>query len=337
MRDRLKSVPHSSSTRLSDTLRERFLHQAEQCEAAGSPLYSEVCRRLAAAPVVAEVAPDDRWDLPLRLLAGLHHIALSDGIDPWSNPGEAVAEHADRLARFVAEQGVQTNEVQRSWMLLPCFLEVAQRAGVDEIDLIELGSSAGLNLVWDRYRYRYAHGEWGQVGATLDLVGEERRPVPAELLRRSLAVGRRTGIDRNPIDVTTDEGARLLQCFVWADQTARLERLEHAIAELRRDPPVLLQGDLVELLPDQLARRRDDVLTLVLETAVLGYLPDARRAEVFAALDEAARQAPLALVRTSQPPDGAHTHYGLWIRLWPGEREAVALGGFHGAWLDWLA
>ena len=303
----------------------------------GSPLYAAVCRRLAHAPIVAEVVPDERWDLPLRLLAGLHHLALSDGIEPWDDPASGVAEHADRLARFVSEQGVQTNEVQRSWMLLPCFLEVARRARAKEIDLLELGSSAGLNLVWDRYRYRYTHGAWGPGTAVLELAGDERRPFPTDLLGRTLAVGRRTGIDRSPIDVTTEEGARLLKCFVWADQSARLERLDRAIAELRLDPPRLLRGDLVDLLPDLLARRKNDVLTVVFETAVLGYLSDERRAEVFAALDEAGRDGPLALVRASQPPDGAHTHWGLWIRLWPGEREAVALANFHGAWIDWLA
>ncbi|MEP6893173.1 MAG: DUF2332 family protein [Gaiellaceae bacterium] len=84
-------------------------------------------------------------------------------------------------------------------------------------------------------------------------------------------------------------------------------------------------------------RRRDDVLTIVFETAVLGYLSDERRAETFALLDEAGREGSLALVRTAQPPDGTHTHYGLWIRLWPSNRMVVALANFHGAWIDWLA
>jgi hypothetical protein len=147
----------------------------------------------------------------------------------------------------------------------------------------------------------------------------------------------RIGIDAEPVDVATEESARLLRCFVWADQHERLERLDRAIASLRLDPPELVQGDLVDLLPGVLGRRREGALTVVFETAVLGYVPEERRRLVFEALDDAAHDAPLALVRTSQPPDGTDTHYGMWIRVWPAAREAVALAGYHGAWLEWLA
>lgn len=202
---------------------------------------------------------------------------------------------------------------------------------------MELGPSAGLNLVWDRYRYRYAHGGWGRADAAIELSGEERRAVPEAIIRQSAHVRRRTGIDRRPIDVRSEEGARLLKCFVWADQMERLDRLDGAIMELRRDPPDLIQGDLVERLPDILADRDDGGLTVVFETAVLGYATPDERETVFATLDRAGRGAPLAFVRASQPPDGANTHYALSLRLWPDEAEVVALASFHGAWLDWIA
>jgi len=67
----------------------------------------------------------------------------------WDDPVDA---HAEFLREFVRTQSVQTNEVQRSWVLLPCFLRAAELLGVDELDVVELGPSAGLNLVWDRYR-----------------------------------------------------------------------------------------------------------------------------------------------------------------------------------------
>jgi hypothetical protein len=96
---------------------------------------------------------------------------------------------------------------------------------VEELDVIELGPSAGLNLVWDRYRYSYAAGEWGPEDAPLRLEGEERSRVPFALLEVSPRVARRVGVDLAPIDVTTDEGARLLQCFVWAGQEERFDQL----------------------------------------------------------------------------------------------------------------
>lgn len=301
----------------------------------GSPLYAAVCRRLADEPVVAEVAPDDRWDFPLRLLAALHYLALSEGIDPWDDPVRVISERADWVARFTVEQGVQTNEVQRSWMLLPCFLELARRAAADQLDLVELGPSAGLNLVWDRYRYRYANGTWGSEDASLELTAEERSTVPGELLQVRPRVRGRVGIDRSPIDVTTGDGALLLKCFVWADQAARLERLDRAIEALRQDSPQLVHGDLVTLLPEVLERRVDGALTVVFETAVLGYVSEEGRQEVFATLDRAGAEGPLALVRTAHPPEGSE-RYGISIRLWPQQTETVLFAGFHGQWLEWL-
>jgi hypothetical protein len=148
------------------------------------------------------------------LLAGLHYLALSEGLDPWSDPVPVLEQRREWLSRFVTTQAVQTNEVQRSWVLLPCFLEIARRTGVETFDLIELGPSAWLNLVWDRYRYRYEHGDWGDEAATLELAGEERRPVPAELLRLAPRVRQRRGIDLSPLDLTNPADTVLLKSLV---------------------------------------------------------------------------------------------------------------------------
>ena len=282
-----------------------------------------------------DIVAEYDWRTPLKVAAGLHYLVL-DGRATWHDVPVALAEQRDFLRRFVAEQAVQTNEVQRSWMLLPCLLESVRRAGLDEVDLIELGSSAGLNLVWDRYRYRYAAGSWGAETARLELSGEERRAVPGHLLRIVPRVRSRVGIDVSPVDVTSDDGARLLKSFVWPDQTWRLELLDRAIEALRADPPELVRGDVVEELPRLLAHRRDDALTLVYQTAVLGYVPAERAKQVYAALDQAASDGPLAYVGTHQPAPDVHTHYGLRLRVWPAERELIAEADFHGAWLDWL-
>ena len=238
----------------------------------------------------------------------------------------------------LARRSIQTNEVRRSWLLLPCFLELARRVGAETLDLIELGSSAGFNLLWDRYRYRYEAGTWGPTEALLELDGEERAPVPAPLLELTPRVGRRIGIDLAPVDVTGAEGALRLRSFVWPGQEGRLERLDAAIAAVRAEPPELRRGDLVELLPRLLGERRPDVLTIVFQTAVLGYLSDDGWEVARAALEESGRSGGLAAVWTARPADGVHSYWGLWAQMWPGgEPELLAHADFHGAWLEWLA
>jgi hypothetical protein len=296
-------------------------------------LYARLWRDLADEPRVAPLVEKWHWDVPLRLLAALHDLVLR-GDASWDDLPGALERHADFLRWAISERPVQTNEVQRCWMLLPCFLEIARRTGARTFDVLDLGTAAGLNLLWDRYRYRYGAGEWGPADALLALSGEERRSVPRELLDFHPQVRRRIGVDLAPIDVTTEEGARLLRSFVWADQTWRLDQLDRAIGAVGDDPPELLEGDVVEVVPEVLARRDAGALMVVVNTAALGYVPAERRTRV---LDAIADAGDLAYVASAQPPDGSHLYWGFTITIWPdGEREFVANGDFHGAWLEWL-
>jgi hypothetical protein len=309
-----------------------FLDQAAQCEGR-SPLYAELLRAWADDPVAADlVGPDPAWDAPLRLIGGLHYLVLG-GEAAWDDPLE---EHGEFLREFVATQGVQTNEVQRSWVLLPLLLRVAQRTGSETFDLVELGPSAGLNLVWDRYRYRYEAGEWGPEDAVLRFDGKERRLVPAELLELEPKVRGRIGIDRSPIDVTSEDGARLLRAFVWAGQEERLRRLDQAVEAVRADPPELVRGDFVEELPQVLAAQPPDRLTVVFQTASFGYIGDEGRARVRAVLEEAGQDRALAFISTGKPRAPQQDCWGLRLAYWPiAEREFAGHADFHGSWLRW--
>ncbi len=205
-------------------------------------------------------------------------------------------------------------------------------------DLVELGTSAGLLLLWDRYRYQYAAGEWGPDGAALELTGDERTRVPGELLRVVPRVRRRVGIDRNPLDLRDPADLLLLKSFVWAGQDERLGRLDAAADALRDDPPELIRGDLIELLPNELARRDDGALTVVLNSAALGYVDEAGQQAVRDALEQAGTEGQLAYLTTTQPGTGSHVYWGLAVELWPGcRRRELAYADFHGAWLDWRA
>jgi hypothetical protein len=247
----------------------------------------------------------------------------------WDDLDGALDGQAAFLSRWAAEQDVQTNEVQRAWGLLPAFLFVADGR---PFDLLELGPSAGLNLLWDRYRFRYSSGTWGS--GPFELAGDDRTPPPADLLERDVSVVRRRGIDLNPVDVTTDEGSRLLQAFVWPDQPGRLDRLRRAIEVVRHDPPELQRGNYVELLPELLRDRRAGAQLVIFQSASTQYLDAAALERLHAAMQSAGRDEALVFISTGRGPDDRG--YGLELRRYPGGRPArLAVIDFHGEWLEW--
>jgi hypothetical protein len=327
-----------SATEL-EPLAEIFRRLAADFEKGGSPLYARLAREHADDPILEEICGDHRprWEVPLRLFGGVHYLVLSGRVpDAWSSFPATLRTHQAWLSRFVVEQPVQTNEVQRCWGLLPAFLAVSDGR---PIDLVELGPSGGLNLLWDRYAYLYDGLRWGPDDAQLELAGEVLGALPSEHLRRDAVVRSRVGIDRHPVDLTTEEGALLLQSFVWADQDERLARLRRAIDVLRRDPPRLVEGDYVEELPRILAHRDLSGLTLIYHSASLSYLRRDVRERVRAAIAAEGRRGSLAYVSYEFDEDARESYEGFTLdaRVYPGgeTRRLARLDG-HGNRLRWL-
>jgi hypothetical protein len=290
--------------------------------------------------VVAEICGDrrPRWELPLRLFGGVHYLALSGQVpDAWDSFGATLRTHREWLTSFVAEQPIQTNEVQRSWGLLPAFLSVADGRPVD---LIELGPSAGLNLLWDRYRYVYGDAAWGDPAAPLELTGDcDGCPRP-ELFDRTVNVRGRIGIDRTPVDLRSDESVLLLASFVWADQEHRLARLRAAIEVARKDPPHIVAGDYVRELPRLLAERDTEALTIVFHSVSLAYLARDERDRLLAAIAEDGVRGSLVHVsfEFDEEDRRAYEGFGLDVQVFPdGEPVRLARLDGHANRLRWSA
>jgi hypothetical protein len=332
-----------------DDQRNVFRRQAVHFTMLGSPVYGRLAGRLAEDPRPAGAILGDgaSWDLGLRLFGAVQYLVLT-GVAPsalsgdWDDFVAVLDAHEAELQRFVRGQGVQTNETQRCVALVPAFLTVAAATGLP-LDLIELGPSAGLNLVFDRYGYRYAEGTFGALGARLEFDASERGRVPAALLETPIEVHSRAGIDLSPIDVTNPGDVVLLKSFIWPGLDERVARLDAAIDTFVTTPnrPSLIRGDYVDLLPGVLADRAEDRLTVVYQTASTGYLSPERYAELGRSLERAAADGrPLALVssrRHDETETGIEDGYELAIRVWPEAERLAAFVDFHGNWIDWLA
>jgi hypothetical protein len=234
------------------------------------------------------------------------------------------------LAEVMLARRTQTNEPARCALLLPALAQLPQ-----PLALIEVGASAGLTLLVDRYSYDYA----GHQIAGLDPQAPTLRctpegPVP--LPERPPEIAWRAGLDLNPLSVASDDDVRWLTCLVWPGEGDRQQRLAEAIAAARRDPPALYRGDLIDDLPALAAQAPAGATLVVYHSAVLAYVAPERR-RVFAGLVR-------GLGATWLSNEGPKVLADVPVEAFTGDpfllvrdgRTPLAIADGHGAWLRWI-
>ncbi|MEN2748920.1 DUF2332 domain-containing protein [Sphingomonas sp. T9W2] len=336
------------------TNRLAFHQQAAFCAAMAAPITARVCTALADA-LSRDSATGRRtlgWPgepipdaLPLRLVGGLHALART-GVDPdltalFAGKGDpdtilrrVLIEHDAALLPWL-DGPPQTNEPMRSGVLMTGLLAVAARHG-PAVELLEIGSSAGLNLLIDRYRFDLGGVTTGPEDAPVTIRPDWRGPPPPAVPLRIVSV---RGVDIQPLDATIPAVATRLAGYIWADQPERQARLTAAIALQRAQPVDLVQGDAVDWLRDRLAEPQPaGVSRVLMHSVVWQYLGDTRRAAITAMMDAAAARAtadrPLAWVRME--PDRVLQRQELLVQSWPGHgtRRMLATAHAHGAWIE---
>ena len=219
--------------------------------------------------------------------------------------------------------------------IYPAFGVIARLAGGRPLGVIEVGASAGLNLLWDRYGYRYDGGPvHGDPVSPVQLACEVRG-APPPLPERAPAVGMRVGVDLHAIDAADPAEAGWLEALVWPEHGDRRRALRGAIALARRDPPRLISGDGLELLPGLLAAAPADVAPCVVHTHTLNQFTAGGRAR-FAAILEAHGRGH-ELYRLGAEWLGA-PRPRLELTAWRGgdaEHRLLAECDPHGRWLAW--
>jgi hypothetical protein len=236
------------------------------------------------------------------------------------------------LARVMLERRTQTNEPARCATLLPA---LAQLPG--PLALIEVGASAGLTLLFDRYSYDYAgHLITGPDPAAPTLRCDPRGPVP--LPDQVPDIAWRAGLDLNPLDVTRDDDVHWLTCLLWPGEGDREQRLAAAVGAARRDPrgaPPVYRGDLLTDLPRLAGRAPAGTNLVVFHSAVLAYVaPPAR--ERFAATVRDLGATWLSNEAPGVVPGLPAEFRGGTFMLVRDGRTPLAFADGHGNWVQWL-
>jgi hypothetical protein len=219
-------------------------------------------------------------------------------------------------------------------------LGIAAETGGLPFALHELGASAGLVLVLDRYEHRLGGVTAGTQGAQvrIDPAWDGGAPPTTAPVR----VTRRRGCDLDPLDITSTADCERLLAYMWPDQPDRFARAEAAISIAAADPPRLDRAEAAAWAEAALDPAATELgITRVLMHAVaLQYAPEETTARI------AAHAAQVGATATHQSPFGwlrfeADPAYGerasLRLTLWPdGSERVLALGDTHGERLHWL-
>ena len=256
---------------------ERYLAFARDEAAGRSPLYEEFSTRIAHDSdvlVLLSSLPTAKQQ-PNLLFAAVKH---DFGVQPdWAAFRATVLQHWSKISATMMARSTQTNEAARCATLLPALMQLPQ-----PLALIEVGASAGLCLLPDRYAYDFD----GHQLTSADTSTAPRfvcrvndaTPIPSRLPD----IAWRAGLDLNPIDVRDDVQCAWLEALVWPGQEQRLANLRSAMAVARKDPPRLKRGNLLHDLAELAADAPRDATLVVFHTAVLAYVRNQAQRDAFA-------------------------------------------------------
>lgn len=341
-------------------IRAAFALQAAYCAQMAAPITARIAAALGQGITRASATGRRVLDWPgepvsdalaLRLVGGLHALhrrgvaALAPVFTGQVEDVAAVGAILDEV--LVAEDArllpwldgpPQTNEAGRSAGLMTGLRHLAARYG-PQIELLEIGSSGGLNLLIGSYHIDLNGVSSGPVDSTVTIVPTWRGPPPPAAPVHIVSA---QGVDIQPLDLTGARDAERLQAYCWVDAPQRQARLWETIALFRASGLRVEKGDAAAWLEARLAEPQAAGVTRVLmHSVVWQYLPAETQRRIVAAMDAAGARAtpdrPLGWVMM-EPNRDLHRHE-VRVRGWPGDTpmELVALTHAHGAWVEAMA
>jgi hypothetical protein len=292
----------------------------------------------------------------LRLLAALHHLVLSGqapelaafypsvgGGRPPEGAWAAAAATIERRFDWIRDRlylTVQTNEPGRSTVLYPALLWLTERHRLP-IRLLELGASAGLNLIPERYCYLVGPEVLGDASSAVRFA-EPLGPGPPVDLRaaaRAMRISRRAGCDRHPLNPADPDDRLSLLSYIWPDEMPRIARMRGALEIAARFAPAVEQSPAGEWLGRALGDRRPGELAVIWHSVFRQYVAPEEWEEIESAIRRAGSSEPgCPTVWLSMEPGHDHLRRMKLTVLEAGDAEPRVLAecGDHGPPVRWL-
>jgi hypothetical protein len=348
------------------TVAETFANQVAYCRHNDAPITGRVSEAIINVidhdskfgSHVLDWAGDPILDaLPLRCTAGFHALYLSGdapalaGLYAGEETAMADAEnliraeltkHEARLLPWL-DGPPQTNEAGRSSSFAAGLLWLAGRVA-PKFELLEIGSSAGMNLLMDRIRYDLGGVVTGPDDGHLRICPEWRGPPPPA---NAFTIQSIKGCDIAAIDARDEDAANRLRAYIWPEAKERFARLDAGIAMIMEHGVDLVQADAADWVEQQFAlSQAAGTCRVLMHSIVWQYLPDECQKRIHLVMAKAAAEAtpdkPLAWLALET--NRATFRHELTVQYWTGQyspdgEKPVILGTAHahGAWVEWLA
>lgn len=342
---------------------EGILHQAEHCKNNGAYVTARV--------VKAQIALMDsdtgcgkmirEWPglpledaMPLRLAGGFHHLHLTGADDRLTAiyAGEITdQEQVNRLVASIAadheelllpwfESPPQTNEAGRSASFMAGLKWLSGGLGPN-FELNELGASAGINTMMERYHYNLGGVMAGPANSPMKIKPEWRGGPPPDSTVEIVSI---QGCDQQPIDLSDPESALRVKSYVWPENKDRISRMDAAIRLASEKRPDVVKADAADWVEQRLSKPQErNVARIFHHSIVWQYIPKDRRERIrsalFAAGEKATTQKPLAWM--SLETNRQTFRHELIIHYWDGSDQSgkphlLAQAQAHGAWVEWF-
>ena len=339
-----------------EALAQRF--QLAPAEFNTSPLYQ------ALAPVVAEdrgllelIAQRRPGVQPTNLFfAAVHYLVLSTPDSPLAAyypsvvgdralpPGQAIAafgefcdSQRDALAEILKTRLVQTNPLGRSAALRWALSAIADDS-ISAVHLVEVGTSAGLHLLHDRYRYVLEGREFGDLDSPVEIRPEWRGTSGPPDLDEVPGITTRLGVDLHTVRTDSPEDRRWLVALVWPENFGEVAQLEAALEVVAANPPDMIEGDFIDVAEAVHDRLPEGETRVVFHAATRAHVPRDRRGLFADAVQSLGRSGPLYVVTLEGPtrgdpqPPGVPCHL-LKVQPPTGPVRNLAWVEGHGDWI----
>ncbi|WLR47196.1 DUF2332 domain-containing protein [Halobacillus litoralis] len=324
----------------------------EEC-AGSSDLYERLSLQIADDEYLLQLCLSVREGQPVPnlLFASVHDLLLRGADHELANFYPSVTDKPDRrenpfpifkafcreneeaILERLKTKRVQTNEVRRCAYLYPVFCSIHQQTK-KPLSLIEIGTSAGLQLLWDQYSYSYGDDQiYGNLDSYVHLTSKVRRgSLSPDVLKHTPSVTKRVGIDIHVSDLTKEEDVHWLKALIWPEHEERRKNFETAVQQLRTYPPVLKEGDGVAMLPEIAGEIPEDTTLCIFHTHVANQMPESVKDELLRQVAGIGQRREVYHIYNNMSDRKLHVDSVVSGRL---KTETIGETDGHGRWFDW--